>query len=176
MTDRADTKRMSKYSPFEELEIDYIHSSYKTAIRREQYVEATDGDWGEAQRWFACGFNPEDVRRFIEMGLTPQEAQSWGLNPAMVERFRALGFTKKEAKKWALAGIWPDHAVHWRRRGMAVEFVQDIINQSASATAALAWTLVEASLGDVHAGAMSGDDPAQILAEQARRRNSHAAT
>lgn len=166
---------MTEYSPFERLEFDYIYGSDQPPIRREEYVYATDGDWEEAQRWFACGFNPEDVRRFIEMGLSPQEAQSWGLNPAMVKRFRALGFTKKEAREWALAGIWPDQAVHWRRRGIAVELAQGIINRSASATAALAWTLVDASVRDITVRAILGDDPGQILAEQARNRSSRAA-
>jgi len=160
---------MSMYSPFEELEFDYIYGSDEPPIRREEYVEATLGDWEAAQRWFACGFNPEDVRRFIDMGFTPEQAQSWGLNPAMVERFRALGFTKEEAREWALAGIWPDHAVHWRRRGIAVQLARYVINRSASATAALAWTLVDASVSDIHAYVMHGDKPGQILAEQAPR-------
>lgn len=48
---------------------------------------------------------------------------------------------------------------------MAVQLFQDIIKNSSSATAALAWTLVDASVNDVHAGAMSGRNPGQILAE-----------
>lgn len=96
----------------------------------------------DARRWFAMGVNPHDAARFRDMGMSHGEAGSWGLAPALVERFRAFRFSKKEAQNWSAAGIWPDHAVHWRRAGFAPESAREIIDRSANPSVALAWTLL----------------------------------
>jgi len=160
---------MTNYSPFDDLDDDYTHVPWAMGVSRQDYLEATGGDRAEAQRWYMCGFTPLDVRRFTAMGLSPEEAQSWGLNARMVTRFRALGFTKRDAREWALAGIWPDHAVHWRNRGFTSQMARAIIEHSDSPSAALAWTLVASDPCHLVNRARCGDKPGPILAEQAGR-------
>ncbi|MFW5469530.1 hypothetical protein ACOCJ4_05730 [Knoellia sp. CPCC 206435] len=163
---------MSIYSPFDDLQHSFIYGDDGTEDsrhHREVYLEVLNCEEVEAQRWFACGISPTDAQRFVAMGMTLEEAGSWGLNAAMVERFRALGFVKSEARNWALAGIWPDHAVHWRRCGQDWVSARKIIDHSDSAAAALAWTLVDAAPWDVWGMATSGRRPGAALSEQVRR-------
>jgi len=162
---------MNLYSPFDDLEAtyerghetwdDYPHSA--AAFR-----DAVEDDAAEAQRWYVCAFSRRDAKAFRDMGMTVDEAQSWGLNAAMVQRFRALAFTKQEARAWAMAGFWPDHAFHWRRRGTPIETARLIVEHSDSPTAALAWTLVAESSDAIADMALAGRRPSEILARQAR--------
>lgn len=161
---------MTINSPLNHLDDEYVHSPYPLTICREAYLEATDYDSTEAQRWFATGFSPLDVKRFIAMGMSLEEAQSWGLNANMVRRFRALGFTKSQAGEWALAGIWPDHAIHWLRRGFTTYTARLVIEHSDGPTAALAWTLVTAEPYEIVRLARTGRKPGPILAQQAADR------
>lgn len=166
----ADKTIMTINSPLDDLDRAYVDSPYSLTICREAYLEATDYEWADAQRWFACGFTPVDVRRFIVMGMGPEEAQSWGLNASMVERFRALGFTKSQAREWALAGLWPDHAIHWRRRGFTSQMARLVVEHSHSPTAALGWTLVAAQPDEIVHLACIGRKPGPILAQQSADR------
>lgn len=165
---------MNPYSPFDDLEDRYISGENwedRSPHIRHAYLDLLDGDEIEAQRWFACGISPADARRFIAMAMDPEEAQSWGLNASMVERFRALHFNKSEAQEWALAGIWPDHAFHWRRAQMFTpQVARELINHSTNPSAALAWTVVKAHPWQIRQWAKAGLKPGPMLIEQLRRR------
>jgi hypothetical protein len=136
---------MSIYVPFNDLEDDYINGRWDSTAPhyREPYLDVVE-EQGVAQQWYAYGFSPADSQRFVSMGMGPEEARAWGLNAALVERFRLYRFTKAEAHAWTRAGIWPDHAIHWRRCGMTPEMACSIITQSSSAETALVWTLGDA--------------------------------
>jgi hypothetical protein len=161
---------MSRYSPFDDLEDLYLDGEWWSEICRESYMEVLD-DEALARRWFASGVRVSDVRRFVAMGMNPQEAHSWGLSAALVERFRALGFNKSEAQDWANAGIWPDNAVHWRNVGsMTPETAREVIDSCDSPAAALAWTLVEAEAWMIARWARMGENPTARLVEQHEHR------
>lgn len=161
---------MTYHSPFDGLETNYNQGAPSTHLCREEYLEACGDNEIEAQRWFACGIAPTDVQHFLAMGLNPEEAISWGLKASLIQRFRALGFTKSQAREWALAGIWPDHAVHWRRADFSPENARLFVEKSASPSAALAWTLLAAEDSQLFLWAEQGRHPGELLAEQQSNR------